>query len=500
MIELLQVTPEIESTIETYTVIALYFVVVLAIGAYFYRKSRESTGDFWIAGGEITLPIQVFAMLAVAVTAGSFFGFGGLGYELGIAAGIVFAASVGAGVLLTMMFVAAPIRRSGVYTVPDYLRVRYQSDTVRLLGALIFVIAAWGYLIPQLTAAGITMDFIFPELSYSVGVLAATVVFALYVSLGGMWAVTWTDFIQGILITVLAVLPVPYILLEFGSPSAVMSEATANSPAVAGTEAPWLLLLGLAVVWICASGALPHVGQRIMASDSDRTARRGLMWMNLIYMTIFVVNITFVVGAAMAIEPDLATGDYYYYAVLAEFTGPVVQGLGAAALLAAVMSSTDALLIALSAALSRDIPESLGMDLSEQLEMRLGALTVWLSALTAAVVAFDPPAIIGAMITFIAGGVASGLFPAMFLGTWWKRANRQGALASMIIGFGAYGVLLVAGVMPYDFTEALITVPLGIAVLVGVSLATDRPTVEELTGFEAFHEREVRPDAAPDDD
>jgi len=67
-----------------------------------------------------------------------------------------------------MIFLAGPIRRAGVYTVPAYLQMRYQSRRVRLVGALIFAIAAWAYMIPQLTAGGITVDFVLPQLGYEI--------------------------------------------------------------------------------------------------------------------------------------------------------------------------------------------------------------------------------------------------------------------------------------------------------------------------------------------
>jgi len=148
--------------------------------------------------------------------------------------------------------------------------------------------------------------------------------------------------------------------------------------------------------------------------------------MNILYISAFSLSAFFVAGAAMALEPNLATADHFYYAVLTEYTGPVVQGLGAAGLLAAVMSSTDALLVALSASVSHDIPNSLNMNPSEKMETRLGSVIVWVGALSAGVVAFNPPGIIGIMTTLVAGFAASGLFPALAIGTWWKRANAKG--------------------------------------------------------------------------
>ena len=487
----LQVTPEVSSGIEAILAVVLYFAVVVGIGGYFFSRSRESTADFWIAGGQIPEGIQVFCYYAVLASAGSFFGIGGFAYEFGAAFAVLVTTAVASGGLFLMIFLAAPIRRAGVYTVPNYLELRYNSKRVRLVAAIIFSIGAWAYLVPQLTAGGITMNFVLPQVGYEVGVVIAALVFALYVSLGGMWAVTWTDFIQGIMMILLTLLPVPLILLEFGGISGTIASALANDPGFASSNMPGLSHIGVALVWILGTLSLPQLGQRVLASDSDRTARRSIMWTIFLYITTFSISSFIVAGAAMATEPNLATGDHFYYAVLIEFFGPLVQGLGAAGLLAAVMSTTDALLVALSASISHDIPQIFDLEITDRQETVLGVGVIWLGAASATVVAFDPPGIIATMTTLVTGGLASGLFPALAVGTWWKRGNEWGAIAAMIIGFLAYGVLLFGNVMGAPFSEALVAVPLGLVIYVGVSLATRRPTGDELAGFRSFHSESI---------
>jgi Na+/proline symporter len=460
--------------------------IVLGIGAYFFRRARQSTGDFWIAGGEISLKVQVFAFFAAAVSAGSFFGIGGLAYQLGLGAMIVLVGSVIAGLMFIMVFIAAPMRRAGVYTVPDYLKMRYDSTSVRFVAAVLFAVFAWAYLVPQLTAGGITMDFVIPWFGYEGGVIAAFVIFALYITLGGMWAITWTDFVQGLMIILLAVLPLPIIFADFGV-SGVLSAALQADPGFGGTKAPGLMHLGLMAVWIFAPLGLPYFGQRILSSDTDRTARHSIMWMNAIYFVVFLLGMIFISAAAVAIEPNLANSDYFYYAVLVNYTGPFIQGLGAAALLAAAMSTTDALLLAMSASVSHDLPQTLDMDLSERQETWLGTATMWIGGLIAAVVALDPPNIIALMVTLVGGAAASGFFPALAIGTWWKRANAYGAIAAMLIGTAVYGGLLFGEVMPAPFTEALVGIPAGVLSLVIVSLVTAEPGEIEAENFRQFH-------------
>jgi SSS family transporter len=497
-----QVTPEVSSGPLAVAMVIAYFTIVIGIGLYFFKRSRSSTEDFWIAGGKIKTYIQVFAFYAVLASAGSFFGIGGFAYAFGASFAMLVAVAVAGGGLFTMIFLAGPIRRSGVYTVPAYLQMRYQSKRVRIVGALIFAVAAWAYMIPQLTAGGITMDFVVPQLGYEVGVIVAAIGFALYVALGGMWAVTWTDFLQGIMMVLLSLIPLPLILLEFGGVGGTLSAALTQDAGFAGSSLPWVTHLGVGLVWVLGVLSLPQFGQRILSSESDTAARRGFMWMVPLYILTFGLSAFLVAGAAITIEPNLANADYFYYAVLVEYFSPAVQGLGAAGLLAAVMSTTDALLVALSASISHDIPQTLEWDLSDRQELLIGQVVIWLGALSAALVALDPPGLIATMTTLVTGGLASGLFPAVAVGTWWKRANEWGALAAMIVGFVAYGILLFGGFIGPLFGEALVAVPLGLIVFFGVSMVTRRPTGEELVGFQTFHSDSVSPQSqpAPSDD
>lgn len=486
----LQVTPEIEGGALAVSAVAVYFLVVIAIGIIFYRRSSSSTEDFWIAGGEISTKVQLFAFVAVYTSAGSFLGYPGFAYGFGapVALAILIGATVG--IVLFAIFLAGPIRRSGVYTLPAYLEMRYQSRYVRLVGAIIFGISAWAYVVPQLVAAAISFDFLFSGLGYAEGVIVTALVFALYVSLGGFWAVTWADFIQGIIIVLLTLVPIPFILLDFGGVGTAVSAGAEASPVFLESALPTSALIGAGLVFIFSILALPQSGQRILSSKDDKTARRSLVGAAPIYCGIFAISIFIVAGAALSLEPDLADPDFAYYLVMSEYFGPLLTGIGVAAILAAIMSHTDSLLIALSASVSHDIPSTLQMGLSERQEVLLGQGAIWIGVVTVALVALDPPGLLLELVTVVGGGIACGLFPAVGLGTWWKRANAWGAIAAMIAGFGLYGYLYFFVDIP-AFSEILIALPLGILTFIAVSLVTRRPTDEEMLGFATFHSESI---------
>jgi len=123
-----------------------------------------------------------------------------------------------------------------------------------------------------------------------------------------MWAITWTDSVQGSMIILLAILPLPIIFADF-SIGGVLSAALAADPWFGGMKVPGLMHLGLMAIWMFAPLGLPYFGQRILSSDSNRTTRVSIMWMNAIYFIVFLLGMIFISAAAVAIEPNLANSD-----------------------------------------------------------------------------------------------------------------------------------------------------------------------------------------------
>ena len=161
------------------------------------------------------------------LSAASFLGIAGLILAYG-ADMLWFPVGYTAGYLVLLVLVAAPLRRSGAYTLPDFAEARTESRTVRRIASVLVVTIGWLYLLPQLVGAGLTVSLTTGAPSWVGGLLVAVVV-VFSVATGGMRSITFVQAFQYWLkLTALAV-PVVFLLLAWqadGSPSPADGPAT----------------------------------------------------------------------------------------------------------------------------------------------------------------------------------------------------------------------------------------------------------------------------------
>ncbi|MFC8277864.1 cation acetate symporter [Streptomyces sp. NPDC057271] len=180
---------------QTYGVVAVTSVFVLSglIGALGLRISR-TTSDFYVASRSVPPRLNAAAVSGEYLSAASFLGVAGLvlaqGFDmLWVPVGYT------AGYLVLLAFVAAPLRRSGAYTLPDFAEARLESTAVRRVASILVVVVGWLYLVPQLQGAGLTLGLLTGAPRW-VGGLVVSVVVALTVAAGGMRSITFVQAFQ----------------------------------------------------------------------------------------------------------------------------------------------------------------------------------------------------------------------------------------------------------------------------------------------------------------
>lgn len=456
------------------TIVGIYMLVVLGIGVYFYN--RRDSDDFWRAGGEVSTVVNSVALFAALASGGAFLGALGVAYSLGapfiwsLAAGGTF------GVLIGSVLIGKPLREVGAYTITDIFDVIYKDKRINTLAPILVIIGFTVYVIAQLKAAGVVTEFLLP-IDYAPAVVIAGFVFLVYVALGGMWAITVTDFLQGSLMGILALIIAAFSVLHFGgSISAPLTE----TPRIANmAPLPTISYLGFFLIWLVVSPVIPHVLMRVFSSESSTSARRSLAWLAFLFGTYTVVTFYIVSATAISINPDLQNADFALIVVMESVLPVAISGFAAATILAAVMSTTDALLLSISASVSNDIYKLvINPDASEEAVVRLGTVAVVVAGVLAIIIAaLDPPPLLVELFTDAMGFMGSGLAVPMILGVWWRRATKNGALAGMIAGAATYAVL-----WPFSptFTPILVSLPVSLIAVVGVTLLDDAPEQEDL--------------------
>ncbi|MGV4987344.1 sodium/solute symporter [Streptomyces sp. NRAIS4] len=204
---------------QTYGIVAVSAAVVatLVIGSTGLRISR-TTSDFYVASRTVPPYLNAMAVSGEYLSAASFLGIAGLVAAQGVDM-LWFPAGYAAGYLVLLVFVAAPLRRSGAYTLPDFAESRLRSRAARRVAGVLVVGIGWLYTIPQLQGAGLTLGLVTSAPRWLGGVLVAVVV-TLAVAAGGMRSITFVQAFQYCLKLTALLVPAIFLALAWhGGPS-----------------------------------------------------------------------------------------------------------------------------------------------------------------------------------------------------------------------------------------------------------------------------------------
>jgi len=464
--------------------VAAYLVVCILIGIFLSRRVLNSRDDYWVAGRRIGPWVNAMAIMAALASGGSILGVMGYAYNFGIPATLALFAGAVVGFPLASILVARPLRQFGKFTITDFLSWRYPHAIVRIGVPILIVFCFTIYIVAQMKAAGITAEVLL-GIPYNTSLTLATLVFVLYVSIGGMLAITWTDVIQGTLMVAVVLGTALLLMARNGSPIEIFHAGIETAPALGAIgERSLATDLGAFVIWAAAIPIIPHVVMRVYTARDVRGARLSLNLAMIIYVLVILAAVMIIVPVGKVLFPTLGDSDQIFLKIMQSQFNPAVRGLAVAAVLAAVMSTTDALLLACSSAIAHDLVANVwGKNLSSRTIGRINILVVWLVGLTAMTLAYSPPRLITAYYTDAIGALSAGLFVPVIGGLWWKRANLAGGIAAFLGGVAVYAAMVLVPEIPKR-AGILIALP-GSAVamwLAGWLCKSDPPAMVEAVG------------------
>ncbi|MFH9063120.1 cation acetate symporter [Streptomyces coeruleorubidus] len=197
--------------------VALVVIATVLVGAFGLRISR-TTSDFYVASRTVGPRLNAAAISGEYLSAASFLGIAGLVLVQGPDM-LWYPVGYTAGYLVLLLFVAAPLRRSGAYTLPDFAEARLASQAVRRLAGAFVVGVGWLYLLPQLQGAGLTLTVLTGAPDWLGGVIVAVVVTAT-VAAGGMRSITFVQAFQYWLKLTALLVPALFLVLAWQSDGA----------------------------------------------------------------------------------------------------------------------------------------------------------------------------------------------------------------------------------------------------------------------------------------
>ncbi len=419
--------------------VVVYLLACTGIGVAMSRRVLTSRDEYWVAGRSIGPWVNAMAIMAALASGGSIVGVMGYAYNAGIPATLALFAGAVVGFPLASILVARPLRRFGKFTITDFLAWRYPHPIIRVGVPLLIVASFTMYIVAQMKAAGITAETLL-GIPYDTSLTLATLVFVLYVSVGGMHAITWTDVVQGTMMVLVVLGTAALLMARNGSPAEVFQAGVQAAPELGKVaQRSFTTDLGSFLVWALAIPIVPHVVMRVYTARDAHGARLSLNLAMVFYSAVILAAVMIIVPVGKVLYPELGDSDQIFLKLMQSEFDPVTRGLAVAAVLAAVMSTTDALLLACSSAIAHDlIATAWGTDLSSRAISRINIAVVWAVGLLAMYLAYSPPELITAYYTDAIGALSAGLFVPVVAGLWWKRANLAGGVGSFLCGTGVY--------------------------------------------------------------
>ena len=505
------------TTVGLLIVIIAYLVMMVTIGIV-YSKKNKNVSDFYLGGRKLGPIVTAMSAEASDMSSWLLMGLPGLAYLCGIAEAGWTAIGLAIGTYLNWLIVAKRLRRYSVkagnaITLPEFFSNRYRDKSHALLAisAIIIVIFFVPYTASGFAACGKLFSTLF-GVSYLPAMIVSAVIIVAYTSLGGFLAASTTDLIQSIVMTAALVIVVIFGIRTAGGIGAVAENAAslegyitmfASHNAADGTSTPYsLLTIVSTLAWGLGYFGMPHILLRFMGIENEeklKTSRRiASVWVVIsMAIAILIGIIGYSMSKAGAI--DVLEGSSQAETLIIKVAmllsnhgilAIVMAGLILAGILACTMSTSDSQLLAASSSVSQNLlHDCFHINLSQKASMVMARVTVIIIAVISVILAQNPNSSVFKIVSFAWAGFGAAFGPVMLFALFWKRSNRNGALAGMIVG----GVMVfvwkfliapMGGIWAiYELLPAFICASISIVV---VSLVTAPPSKEIVKEFESI--------------
>jgi cation/acetate symporter len=432
--------------------VVIVSLATLAIGTWGLRFSR-TTSDFFVASRSVRPGLNAWAISGEYLSGASFLGIAGLVLAYG---GEMLWYPVGwtAGYLVLLVLVAAPLRRSGAYTLPDFAEARLDSRVVRTLSSVLVVAIGWLYLMPQFRGAGVALRSATGMAPWAGGVIVAGVVLA-NVLAGGMRSITFVQAFQYWLKLTALLLPLVFLLIVWlhdggtspASPSVLVDGVSGfdwSNPIDFPGDHPLYSTYSLMVATFLGTMGLPHVVVRYYTNPDGRAARKTTLVVLALLGAFYVLPPVYgALGRFYA--PDLVASGTTDSVVL-ELPQRMIGGTGGDLLTALLTAGAFAAFLATSSGLTVAVAGVVSQDVvSRRLEgvtaFRISAVVAVTVPLALSLFARDVSV---ATVVGLAFAMAAATFcPLLVLGIWWRGLTAAGAMSGLLVGGALTGSAVV---------------------------------------------------------
>lgn len=448
-------------------VLSIVVLVISVLISIWARRFTRNLGDYYVAGRSIGAVNNGLAMVSLALSLTTFIGLTALiikGVYIAIALYAAFTAS-----FIGLMILAAPyLRRHKSFTTMAFIAERFGSKTLRYISVVVMMIVSVLYLAGNLKGIGIIFYFLLgvPEI---VGIVVGGLVVTLYVTLGGMYGVTYNQTFQTIVLLFCLMFPVAVVLKALGAAGWYFPPlGYGNMVPLINQAVPhyfWPMLVHPVVYIAVFLGTffgiigLPHFVMRYFTVRDAKEARWStvlcVFLVGLVNTTVYATGFAAVYYMrTQGVEIPEAAYDYMVFILVDALAGQGWLALAVAGSVAAGLSTVAGLLMIMGAGLIHDLYGQIKPDVDDEKKLKLSYAAMFIVGILVTLFSLNPPEFILIAIMWAFGIAAAGLGVPIVLGIWWKRTNKYGVGAGMVAGtlIGLFGWFTIdfLGMNPVD--------------------------------------------------
>ncbi len=487
-----------------WTVVALYFLIILGIAWWVIRQKQDTPTDYFLAGRHVGWFVIGAAVFASNIGSEHIVGLAGTGAKSGVAMGHY---ELHAWCILLLGWVFVPFyMRSRVFTMPEFLERRY-SPLARWFLSLISLVA---YVLTKVSVTVYAGAVVFQTLmgvEFWTGALITVILTGIYTILGGLRAVVYTESLQAFVLLLGSITVTIMGLIKIGGWNNLVQVAGADHLnlflPLDHPDFPWLgMILAPPIVGIWYWCTDQVIVQRVLAAKNEAQARRGTIF--AAYLKLFPFFIFFIPGViayalAKTGQLQLMASDQAFPTLVKALLPTGIRGLVVGGLLAALMSSLAAVFNSCSTLFTMDIYKKIRPEASEKRLVFIGRIATAVVVVSGILWIPFMKYISGELYHYlqsVQSYLAPPIFSVFFLGLFWKRINSKAALTALMGGF-VIGMLRLAAELNKDslsgwlyifadvnflyFCVYLTLVCIGMMVV--VSMLTRPPSYEKIEGL-----------------
>lgn len=424
-------------------VFIIYLLILLTIGLYFSRKASKSVDNYLLGDRSIGPAVTALTMQSTSMSGFMFLGGPAEAFQKGWHA-ILYGIGDAGGSIVNLSVLGKRMRRMSellkALSPVEYLEKRYESTSIRVIGSIISIVFLFAYVFAQFIASGKALESL-TGLPYEFALIIGVSVIIIYTITGGYLAVVWTDFFQAIvmLIGMLGILIMGFIYIGgLGGLNASLAQIDTSYLSIWGKGleyyGQWGVIVGALLLYSIGYMGLPHVVVRHMSMKSTKTVKSATLW-SAIYNQAMAYSPYLLGLIGIVLLPNIADPEMVVSELAYQFFPGILAAILLSAIMAAIMSTSDSILMQAGTILSRDVYQRFINKKANQNKMVfVSRISIFAAGLIGVIVAINQPPSVFALVIFAFGTLGNSFLVPYICSVYWRNSNKVGVLTAMITG------------------------------------------------------------------